>query len=995
MKKKYLLTILVFIVVIIFVFRDNIINLSIPLFENKIKNQLNITDNKDTELEIKTNFIEKTLTLTANNVFIKNSNHNKNGSIKSIVVVKDFKDFFNSKISKITIDNLDITLINYEINKTKNQERVIEDILFNLKMTSKNFGKVTINNSKIDLSSIIKNHYIYIDNFISFDGIKKINSEGTIKNGLNISKYKLFENKKNSNLLNLEIKLNSYSFNYLNDLIEMDNIKNIFNREYNGQIVLINNFDLSDFNANYDIKSEDKNIIIEGNYIQKKNIVNSKIEIKNTKLENYLANIKIFDLIDISQFGKFDMNFNIVDNFNDIQFYIKNENADFFAKGTINNKLIDTLKLDISDFALEESLKNIEVFKSIDISKLGKLSVNLDTINNFENTNFYIENKKQNFIAQGILKNNQISELNIEGKEFNFEDIFQIANFQSDLIPIWIYDTMIRDNDISYKLNYPSLKNSDVLDLEIIDKYKNIIKANFNLENFYLDSININFFNNKKNNLLWNKKTRKFNMIIDRDFKNFLINKFEKNIFEYLNIDYFNDFDLIKIEGTTKEKAFSKIGNFISFNDYFDQFSVFIKNANVDFNKLKFSDNFIKIQGNIDVNYTKDNISQSNDIFIDFHKSKIQIKKIEYLKDINDPLQANFSYETNLNNENIIKDLKIRGKETYIDANIFFKNNFIDKVDISSFKILDNNFELLLINDTIQNSNNKEFTLSINGKALDLSFLDIKKTKSTFRDIIINLEINVKKFEYLNNTVFSPVEIQGQFKNVWQNLNFNGLFDTGEELIIKINSINGERIFDINSTNSGKTLRIKDITKSITGGNLKFYGKYKSNNDDNFFESSLTLENFAIKKKSKLANFIKVIRVFDIKKQLDGDTEDFEYAEMKITKFNHIYQITDGKAYGGLMALTAEGNINKDENDIDIKGIVAPTHGIDSWVGNIPILGAIMTGIEGGGVVAANYSVKGKIKDPKYFVNPLSVLTPGIFKEFWKIFEVPQSKKTN
>ena len=39
---------------------------------------------------------------------------------------------------------------------------------------------------------------------------------------------------------------------------------------------------------------------------------------------------------------------------------------------------------------------------------------------------------------------------------------------------------------------------------------------------------------------------------------------------------------------------------------------------------------------------------------MDFNKSKIQIKKIGYLKDISDPLQANFSYVSNSNNENII-----------------------------------------------------------------------------------------------------------------------------------------------------------------------------------------------------------------------------------------------------------------------------------------------------------------------------------------------------
>ena len=88
-------------------------------------------------------------------------------------------------------------------------------------------------------------------------------------------------------------------------------------------------------------------------------------------------------------------------------------------------------------------------------------------------------------------------------------------------------------------------------------------------------------------------------------------------------------------------------------------------------------------------------------------------------------------------------------------------------------------------------------------------------------------------------------------------------------------------------------------------------------------------------------------------------------------------------------ALTAKGFINKENDSVNIEGLVAPTYAIDSWIGNIPIIGTIVTGIEGGGVFAANYSVKGTVKDPKYFVNPLSVLTPGLFKDFWKIFQNP------
>ena len=87
------------------------------------------------------------------------------------------------------------------------------------------------------------------------------------------------------------------------------------------------------------------------------------------------------------------------------------------------------------------------------------------------------------------------------------------------------------------------------------------------------------------------------------------------------------------------------------------------------------------------------------------------------------------------------------------------------------------------------------------------------------------------------------------------------------------------------------------------------------------------------------------------------------------------------------MALTLGGHINKKNESVNIEGMVAPTHAIDSWIGNIPIVGSILTGFEGGSVVAANYSVKGTVKNPKYFVNPLSIFTPGVFKDFWKIFK--------
>ena len=78
--------------------------------------------------------------------------------------------------------------------------------------------------------------------------------------------------------------------------------------------------------------------------------------------------------------------------------------------------------------------------------------------------------------------------------------------------------------------------------------------------------------------------------------------------------------------------------------------------------------------------------------------------------------------------------------------------------------------------------------------------MDVKKTKSLFENILIKLKINVKKLKYINNTDFSPAEFNGIFFNVWQNLYFKGLFDTGEDLIISVKATQSNRDFIIESS---------------------------------------------------------------------------------------------------------------------------------------------------------------------------------------------------
>ena len=84
---------------------------------------------------------------------------------------------------------------------------------------------------------------------------------------------------------------------------------------------------------------------------------------------------------------------------------------------------------------------------------------------------------------------------------------------------------------------------------------------------------------------------------------------------------------------------------------------------------------------------------------------------------------------------------------------------------------------------------------------------------------------------------------------------------------------------------------------------------------------------------------------------------------------------------------TTKGNINLNNKIIDLEGVIVPAYAINTLINKIPIVGQIITGIEGEGLIGVNYKAKGTIDDPNYSINPLSILTPGIIRNIFDTFK--------
>jgi len=102
--------------------------------------------------------------------------------------------------------------------------------------------------------------------------------------------------------------------------------------------------------------------------------------------------------------------------------------------------------------------------------------------------------------------------------------------------------------------------------------------------------------------------------------------------------------------------------------------------------------------------------------------------------------------------------------------------------------------------------------------------------------------------------------------------------------------------------------------------------------------------------------------------------------------------IEEGKLKGFSLGGTVTGTVSKSNKSLNLEGIIVPAYAINSLINKIPILGQVVTGVEGEGLIGVNYKAKGTIEKPDYTINPLSILTPGIFRSIFDQFGKEKNK---
>jgi hypothetical protein len=97
-----------------------------------------------------------------------------------------------------------------------------------------------------------------------------------------------------------------------------------------------------------------------------------------------------------------------------------------------------------------------------------------------------------------------------------------------------------------------------------------------------------------------------------------------------------------------------------------------------------------------------------------------------------------------------------------------------------------------------------------------------------------------------------------------------------------------------------------------------------------------------------------------------------------------VFDIHDARAAGPSLGVTADGYVDRRNNQLALKGALAPLYGINSVLGAIPIVGQVLVSKKGEGIIGMTYSATGAADQPQVSMNPLSVLTPGILRRIFQ-----------
>jgi hypothetical protein len=204
--------------------------------------------------------------------------------------------------------------------------------------------------------------------------------------------------------------------------------------------------------------------------------------------------------------------------------------------------------------------------------------------------------------------------------------------------------------------------------------------------------------------------------------------------------------------------------------------------------------------------------------------------------------------------------------------------------------------------------------------------------------------------------------------------NFTGQVNQGGAVSGRIIPQAGGSAFIIRSEEAGKGLASAGLLKNARGGTMEL--RLVPADIPGEFDGQLLAQDLRLTDAPAMAALLNAISIVGLVNQMRGDGIYFNTVEGRFRLAPERVTVYSGSAVGTSMGISVDGFYDTNSKQMDLQGVISPVYALNA-------LGGAYSR-KGEGLFGFNYTLTGTAEEPDVYVNPLTALAPGLFRELFR-----------
>ena len=176
------------------------------------------------------------------------------------------------------------------------------------------------------------------------------------------------------------------------------------------------------------------------------------------------------------------------------------------------------------------------------------------------------------------------------------------------------------------------------------------------------------------------------------------------------------------------------------------------------------------------------------------------------------------------------------------------------------------------------------------------------------------------------------------------------------------------------SRDAGGVLKNANVLKNATGGNFDLILRPRPGKG--VYAGTLVVKDTRVIGAPALAELISAISIVGLIDQLGGPGIAFSEVQAEFVLSPSEITLTQSSAVGPSLGVSLDGRYNLTNGNMDMQGVFSPVYFLNA-------IGQIFSR-RGEGLFGFTFRLTGPAENPRVTVNPLSILTPGMFREIFR-----------